>query len=523
MEVREGIKKVLAWYRRQTRRRRILIPAVPAAVILLLLIFGFNRQDSVQYFTAKVARGDILSAVDATGTINAVTTVQVGSQISGTISRLYADFNSKVKKGQVIAQIDPATFRARVEQAKADLENAQANVKSNEAAIETSAADLATAKANVDKARAQLTQAKVDLQRTLDLFQQEIVAAASRDSAQSNYDSMAASLAATEAQLEQAQARLKSARAQLDQGKAQVSQRRAALLAAQIDLSRTTIYAPIDGTVIGRNVDVGQTVAASLAAPTLFTIAQDLTKMQVYAKTDEADVGKIKVEAIATFKVDSFPRETFHGRVSQVRMNAYTVQNVVTYDTIIDFDNPDQKLFPGMTAYVTIPVASAQDVIEVPNGALRYKPEMSEEKRKELLAKYGIEERGREGGRPSASSGSALRSDRAGGPGAAGSPSAGQAEGSGGRRLLEQRAEAAGPAPAGGQTRGEDWQIVWRLNRGKNLEPVRIRTGITDYTFTELLKGNLKPGDELVIGQAAQRAQGMTQPPGGGFRGPGRR
>ncbi len=505
-------KKFLTWYRKQSRKRRILVAAVPAGLILLLVIFGFGRGNNVQYFTAKVERGDILSAVEATGTINAVTTVQVGSQISGAIAQLFADFNSRVRRGQVIAQIDPATFRARVEQAQADLETAQANVKGIAASIETATADVASAKANVDKARAQLSQAKIDLQRTMELFEQKIVAAALRDTAQSSYDSAAANLAAVEAQLEQSQARLKSAQAQLDQAKAQVSQRRAALLSAQIDLNRTTIHAPIDGTVIGRNVDVGQTVAASLAAPTLFTIAQDLTKMQVYAKTDEADVGKIKVGAIATFKVDSFPRETFRGRVSQVRMNAYTVQNVVTYDTIIDFDNPEQKLFPGMTAYVTIPVASAQDVVKVPNGALRYKPEMPESKRRELLAKYGIET----GGRPSG--------------GGRGLAAAGRRsmEGSGNRPLLERRAEAAGPPGQGGPSRGDDWQIVWKLTRGKTLEPVRVRAGITDYTFTELLEGSLKPGEELVIGQAMQRAQGMVPPPGGGMGGrpggpPGRR
>ncbi len=503
MKPAEWIKKLLTWYRNLSRNRRILALAVPAALLLLLVILGFSRGNNVQYFTARVERGDVLSGVEATGTINAVTTVQVGSQISGTISQLFADFNSKVRKGQVIGQIDPATFRARVAQGQADLETAEANVKAIAASIETSQADVAAAKANVDKARAQLSQAKIDLQRTMELFEQKIVAASVRDTAQSSYDTAAANLAAVEAQLEQSQARLKSARAQLDQAKAQVSQRRAALLAAQIDLNRTTIHAPIDGTVIGRNVDVGQTVAASLAAPTLFTIAQDLTKMQVYAKTDEADVGKIKVGAIASFKVDSFPRETFRGRVSQVRMNAYTVQNVVTYDTIIDFDNPDQKLFPGMTAYVTIPVASARDVVKVPNGALRYKPEMPESKRRELLAKFGIQEGGRPGG---STGGGPARAGRAG-------------EGTGTRPFLERKAEAAGPAGQAGASRSEDWQIVWKLGRGKALEPIRVRTGITDYTFTELLEGNLKPGDELVIGQTVQRAQGMAPPPGGGFGG----
>src|SRR5205085_11818569 len=185
-------------------------------------------------------------------------------------------------------------------------------------------------------------------------------------------------------------AAVSAAQAQVTQAAAQAQQKDAAVKIAQTNLNYTTIHAPIDGTVIARNVDVGQTVAASLQAPTLFTIAQDLTKMQVYASTDESDVGMISTGQVVSFKVDAYPKDTFTGKVSQVRMNATTVQNVVTYNTVIDFDNPELKLFPGMTAYISIPVANAQDVMRVPNGALRYKPDMKAEDIRALYQKYGL-------------------------------------------------------------------------------------------------------------------------------------
>jgi HlyD family secretion protein len=416
------------------------------------------------------------------------------------------DFNSHVTKDQVIAQIDPAIFRARMMQAEADLQNAQANVKGLEAQIETQRADVQASKAGVDKAQAQLTDAQLQLQRTKDLFSQGILPAAQRDTAQATYDGAVANLHMVEAQYLQSQARLKSTIAQLDQARAQVAQRRAAAEMSRLDLAHTTIRAPIDGTVIARNVDVGQTVAASLQAPTLFVIAQDLTKMLVYAKTDEADVGKIKVGAMAAFRVDSFPRETFHGRVAQVRMNATTIQNVVTYDTIIEFANPDQKLFPGMTAYVSIPVDWANDVVKIPNGALRFKAEISDEERKALLAKYRITEEPRAGaaGRLAA---------LAGGPGGTGAPggTARRRSTSGGENGEASRPE--GGAAARPVSQREDWAVVWKVLSNKTLQPVRVRVGVTDFTFTAMKEGDLKPGDELVIGQTTKSS--TAQQPGG--------
>ncbi|MGH9569482.1 MAG: efflux RND transporter periplasmic adaptor subunit, partial [Candidatus Angelobacter sp.] len=314
--------------------------------IVALTAFKFESKKAPQYFTEKVQQGDIQDVVQATGTINAVTTVQVGSQVSGTIQTLYADFNSHVKKGEIIARIDPSLFEGALLQAKADLADAQAN--------------LVAAKANLEKAKASAAQAKLDFDRYTALAKDGVVPAQQLDTAKATYESDAAAVGAAQAQVTQAVA--------------QVQQKSAASTVAQTNLDHTIIRSPIDGTVVARSVDVGQTVAASLQAPVLFTIAQDLTKMQVYVSTDESDVGSIKPGQQVNFTVDAFPTQKFSGKVSAVRLNATTVQNVVTYTTVVDFENPEMKVFPGMTAYVNIPVATASNVVKVPNGALRYKP-----------------------------------------------------------------------------------------------------------------------------------------------------
>ena len=273
-------------------KRHWLIVILATLAVAAIAAFQLKGNDNPQYFTAKVDRGDISQVVEATGTINAVTTIQVGSQVSGTVSRLYVDFNSRVKRGQVIAQIDPALFEGSLLQAKADLANARAAV--------------ATAKANLQKALALQIQTTADYERAKALTAQRVMSTQQLDLAKSNYDSAMAGSSAADALVKQAEA--------------QVQQREAAVRVAQTNQDYTTIRAPIDGTVIARNVDVGQTVAASLQAPTLFTIAQDLTKMQVYASTDESDVGAIRQQQRVTFKVDAYPKETFSGLVSQVRM-----------------------------------------------------------------------------------------------------------------------------------------------------------------------------------------------------------
>jgi HlyD family secretion protein len=431
-------------------KNKWLILAGLAAVIALFAAFGLNRGGAVQHFTAKVERGEIDDVVEATGTINAVITVQVGSQVSGTISKLYVDFNSRVHKGDVVALIDPALFQGALLQATADLENAKAN--------------LAAAKANLEKARAAAVQTKADYERTVALSRDGVMSQQQLDLAKANFDS--------------ANAAVNGAVANVTQAEAQVTQKAAAVTVAQTNLNYTVIRSPIDGTVVARNVDVGQTVAASLQAPTIFTIAQDLTKMWVYAKTDESDVGNIKVGKPVTFKVDAFPKDTFRGVVNQVRMNASMVQSVVTYDTIIEFANPDLKLFPGMTAYVTIPVDTVQNVVKVPNTALRYKPPMAAEQILEIYKQYGIE-------------GAERTAAAATGPSS------------------ESQAPPAGSsAPRAPKS---DSAVVWKVHLDNTLEPVKISMGITDHAYTEVravLKGELKPGDDVVIRSVAPKTTG---------------
>jgi len=286
---------------------------------------------------------------------------------------------------------------------------------------------------------------------------------------------------------------------------------------AQTNLDHTIITAPIDGTVINRSVDVGQTVAASLQAPTLFTIAQDLTKMQVYTATDESDVGMIKPGQKVTFRVDAFPKDKFEGMVGQVRMNATTVQNVVTYNTIIDFANPDLKLFPGMTAYVSIPVAEATSVLKVPNGALRYRPSDATA----LLAKYGMNQGG--------------GTTTGGGSSAAGGGMRAGAGGNAGGQAGARHQGGSGPTGPGGNASGQQMPsareaksesaTVWKLLPDGSVQPIRLRIGITDRTMTEIqavLKGELKEGDKLVIGSSVANRTQAAAPGAARPGGPGR-
>jgi HlyD family secretion protein len=423
-----------------------MILAALTVAILVTGAFTFGRAKEPKYLTDKVQQGDIHDVVEATGTINAVTTVQVGSQVSGTISKLSADFNSHVKKGQVIAELDPSLFQGALLQAEADYENAVANA--------------AAAQANLEKARATATQAQTDNSRNVALAKEGVISAQALDAAKATADSAVAAVNA--------------AKAQVTQANAQTAQKKAAVEVAKTNLDHTIIRSPIDGVVVARSIDIGQTVAASLQAPTLFSIAEDLTKMQVYAKTDESDVGQIKTGAQVTFKVDAFPKDTFTGDVQQIRMNPTTVQNVVTYDTIVEFDNPDMKLFPGMTAYVTIPVANANDTLKVPNAAMRFQPPQ---------VKNGTEGK--------------------------------------------TTAKAQGQQSA---RRGNDPSLatVYKIADKGTLTPVQIKTGITDHTFTQVaqvLNGELKPGDQLATGAAQTQtaSSGSAMPGVGGTRGGGMR
>jgi len=348
------------------RRKKYLVPVV----IFLAILFAGGyflypmigpKGPNQKFRTVKVERGEISSIVTATGTINPVITVLVGSQVSGTIKALHADFNSRVREGEVIAQIDPAIFEAQVEQGRANLLNAQANLLNAQA-------NLQNAQANLSKAEISVVDAKRTLERNKELIEKKVIAQATLDTAQTNYDTAIA-------QREVAKAQLESARSQVESNKAQVEQARAGLKVADTNLKYTTIRSPVNGIVISRNVDVGQTVAASLQAPTLFMIAKDLTRMQVDTNVSEADIGRVAKDQDATFTVDAYPERTFRGKVSEIRNAPITIQNVVTYDVVIQVDNSDLRLKPGMTANVSVQIEHKGNILKIPNSALRFRPE----------------------------------------------------------------------------------------------------------------------------------------------------
>jgi len=361
------------------------------ALIALGVLGGstyYRNSHKADYMTVRVDRGDIESTISATGNCNAVVTVQVGSQVSGNILKLYADFNTKVKKGQLVAQIDPALFQAKVDQARANLDSAKAAVvnaramqKKTEADVANAVANVANQKANLVRAQSAVADAKTKYERRVSMVKDKIISQEDLDTAKATYDQAVASLDAVQAQLTAAQSSVESAQAehevsqtQLASAEAMVKQNTAALEQADVDLEHTRILAPVDGTVVSRNMDVGQTVAASFSAPTIFLIAQDLTKMQVDTNVDESDVGRVRLGQQANFSVDAYPGVVFPGVVTQIRQAAINVQNVITYDVVVQVSNPDLKLFPGMTANVRILTDRLSGVLKIPNAALRFRP-----------------------------------------------------------------------------------------------------------------------------------------------------
>jgi HlyD family secretion protein len=317
--------------------KKIVIAIIIAVLIGGGLLAYYKVKDGeVKYKTVAIQNGSLRATVTATGTVNAVKTVLVGTQVSGTLKELHVDYNSRVKKGQIIAEIDPATLQAQVDQARAN---------------------MLAAKANVEKAKAALEDAKRTRDRNRQLFSKNLIARSDLDSSEATHDSN---------------------NAQVSAAMAQVAQTEAALRFAETNLGYTKIVSPVDGIVVSRSVDVGQTVAASFQTPTLFTIAQDLTKMQIDTNIDEADIGKIKTAQDVEFTVDAYPDNTFHGIVDEIRIAPITVQNVVTYDVVVKVDNRDLKLKPGMTANVSVIVANKDGVLKIPNAALRFKPSEKE-------------------------------------------------------------------------------------------------------------------------------------------------
>jgi HlyD family secretion protein len=526
-----------------------------------------GRASAPAYRLARVERGPLASTVAATGALNAVITVQVGSQISGQIKQLLADFNSRVRKGDVIARLDPETFEAKVTQAQADVESAEASVLNAQASVERYRADAQNARAAYAEAKAQTAKAQVavvDTKRALDrateLFARQLIAKSELDTAQAAYDSAVAQLESARAHdeafasaIQSAIAQLRVAEAGVTSARANVKQKQAALHQAKVDLDHTTIEAPVDGVVISRAVDVGQTVAASLSAPTLFTIAKDLTKMQVEASVAEADVGQIKLDQAATFKVDAFPNETFRGKVVQIRKAAQVIQNVVTYTVIIAVDNPGGQLLPGMTANVKFIVGEKANVLKVPNAALRFRPpgatkikEAKEGKEKtkdsaptkdasggsaeseaslegqrdQLIQSLGLtEEQQKKLDLVLETSRQERKALRAQGLPAeerkARSRKIKESAAAQIRELLtpEQRARydkltaapvADGKADAKAGTVGR----VWVLNDDGEPQPIALRLGITDGSATEVLKGDLTEGQAVIVGAAGAGASG---------------
>jgi HlyD family secretion protein len=442
------------------RKKKYLLPIVIIFIVLLVGGFIFYRwkgQNGLnqKFRTIKVERGEISTTVTATGTINPVITVLVGSQVSGTIKALSADFNSRVKEGQIIAQIDPALFEAQVDQARANVLNAQASLLNAQS-------NLQSAQANVAKSQVAVVDTKRTLERNRPLMERNVIAQATMDTAQTNYDSAVA-------QEEAAKAQLESAKSQVESAKAQIEQTKAALKLAETNLRYTTIRSPVHGTVISRNVDVGQTVAASLQAPTLFTIAKDLTQMQVDANVSEADIGRVAVGQEASFTVDAYPERMFRGRISEIRNAPMTIQNVVTYDVVIQVDNKELKLKPGMTANVSILVAHKEGVLKITNAALRFRPEFAKrdeagEKRKGELSK----------GQQSSGSGRSSQGD--------------------------------------GKLTGR----VWVLSPDGKPKAISIVLGITNGTFSEVVSEDLKEGTEVIVEETSNKKGGSQS----GSRGP---
>lgn len=362
-------------------------------VILMIAtgsVWGWTRFRNAkvsEYQTAVVTQGDINSTVAATGTCNPVVTVQVGSQVSGNIKALYADYNTTVTKGQVVAVIDPEVFQARLNQARANLDSARAAVMNAQAMARKAEADIASAVASSENVKAQLAKAQADLRdadaklkRRVTLFEQGVTAKEEVDTAQTTYDVNAATVEGGRAQIKSAdenvhaaEAQHQVALAQLESTSAQVRQLQAALSQAELDLAHTEIRTPVQGTVIARHMDIGQTVAASFQAPTIFEIAQDLTKMQVDTNVDESDIGRVQLGQPGSFTVDAYPAVTFPAVVIQIRKAAINVQNVITYDVVLAVDNHELRLLPGMTANVRILTDTVKDALKVPNASMRFK------------------------------------------------------------------------------------------------------------------------------------------------------
>ena len=449
--------------------RKRLIGMTVVAVVLTAAAAAYGwwgaRNAAPGYRFGKVERGAITAAVSATGTLNPVTSVQVGSQVSGQIKEITVDFNSEVKKGQVIARIDSESFALRVNQAMADLEAARATVM-------TQRAYVAALQAEVSRAQVNLADAEREFQRNKALHEKNFVSAAALDKAEFAFR-------AAQELVNTARAQRAVGESQVRNAEALVKQRESQLAQARVDLDRTTIRAPVDGTVVKKSVEPGQTVAASLQAPELFVIAQDLRRMQVDVSVDEAEVGRVREGQPATFTVDSFPGRTFRGAVGQVRKAALVVQNVVTYTAVIATSNPNLELFPGMTANVRIVVDTRENALKVPNAALRFRLASAAEARA---------------------------------PGGAGGTTGAKAPGEEAPQK-RKRFEEMGQSRSGGG-RAAAAGRAWVIDDTGKPRSVDLRLGLSDGAYTEVLGGALQDGSQVIVGTSTDK-MARAQPKGG--------
>ena len=521
--------------------RTKVVGAVFAAALLIaaaaLYAWWEARNSRTEYRFAEVERGRITAAVSATGTVNPVTAVQIGSQVSGQIKELRVDFNSVVTKNQVIALIDSDSFRLRVNQAMADLEAARATVL-------TQRANVGALQAELSRARVNLGDAERELRRNQGLFEKNFVSEAALDKARAAFE-------AAREQVNTAQAQLEAGKAHVSNVEALVKQRQAQLAQSKVDLDRTTIRSPVDGIVVKKSVEPGQTVAASLQAPELFVIAEDLRRMQVETSIDEAEIGRVREGQAATFTVDSFPGRTFRGVVGQVRKAALVVQNVVTYTAVIDASNPNLELFPGMTANVRIVTDTRENALKIPNAALRFRPPGAAEARaaagtapgKETGAAEGASKKG---GQPA---GQATRerltrelnltAEQQAKVGAildqvrdkvraldTADKSARRKQAA--RLRAESRAQIAEALTPEQRKRYEE-MAPGRAGRGRTTSPgrvwvqdasgqphsIEVRTGLSDGTHSEAVGGELREGMLLIVGVQAEGGARAPQGKGG--------
>jgi HlyD family secretion protein len=453
----------------------IVVLVVAAGAILGWSLLKNNKTSVAKYRLDKVTKGDLEALVTTSGTVNPITKVEVGSQVSGKIDKMYVDYNSQVKAGQILAELERLPFETRVSQNQANFLSAQASL---------------------EKSRVTLQNLKAKYERSLSLAAANLISADEKEAAEANYLGAKTDVQRAEASVAQAKSQLESSR---------------------LDLSYAIIRSPMDGIVISRNMEVGQTVQASFSAPKIFEIANDLSKMQVECDVDEADVGKVKEGQMVRFTVDAFPDSPFLGKVNQVRFSPTVTQNVVTYTTIVDVDNPELKLRPGMTATVNIITGEAKGVLRIPNSALRFTPDLPAEELAKIMKEAGermFAKRQAEGGTAPAGEGGRPQAEApAATPGAA----AVQSGPAGGSRMFGQ---GMAGGMGGGQRGGRRPSTVWYLDAAGKLTVSYIRPGVADSSFTELLRSELKEGQEIITGLNGQTASATTQqggPPRGGM------